>query len=45
MFVFDITDRDTFKEVAYWMEDFAQFAEGGEKQILLGNKADLQDER
>ena len=30
VFVFDLTDRETFKEVAYWMEDFGQFAEGGE---------------
>eukprot|EP00929_Paragymnodinium_shiwhaense_P037556 TRINITY_DN19993_c0_g1_i1.p1 TRINITY_DN19993_c0_g1~~TRINITY_DN19993_c0_g1_i1.p1 ORF type:complete len:212 (-),score=41.48 TRINITY_DN19993_c0_g1_i1:158-793(-) len=42
--VYDITDRDTFVNVSYWVEQLSQHGPDGVPRILVGNKADLDDE-
>ena len=44
IFVYDITDKKTFKNVKDWVKD-SESHDTGFKRILLGNKFDLQNKR
>ena len=44
IFVFDLTRRDSFEHVKNWVDESEQYVPGV-PCILLGNKADLQEER
>ena len=44
IFVYDITDKKTFKSVKDWVRD-SEANDTGFKRILLGNKFDLQNKR
>ena len=43
--VYDITDRDTFEQVQYWMGEIDAHASPDVCRILVGNKSDLSDSR
>ncbi|KAL4447022.1 hypothetical protein ABPG74_013874 [Tetrahymena malaccensis] len=43
--VFDLTDRQTFQDVYKWFDKCKQSAKNEVKQILVGNKADLTEQR
>jgi len=45
IFVYDITDRESFREVENWMEDVDRIAGRGMVKILIGNKCDMEKER
>lgn len=42
--VYDITDRETFVNVSYWVEQLSQHGPDGVPRVLIGNKADLDDD-
>ncbi len=45
LIVYDITRRDTFETLEYWINDYRS-VQGEEKSIaIIGNKIDLEDER
>ena len=43
--VYDITDRESFEQVAHWMSEIDNHANPNVCRLLVGNKADLVDER
>ncbi|CAG9334960.1 unnamed protein product [Blepharisma stoltei] len=43
--VFDVTNRETFKELEMWIKEFTDHCEPSAKKILVGNKIDLVDQR
>jgi len=43
--VFDVTDRESFKNVPMWMGEVERYARPGCPMILVGNKRDLADRR
>jgi Ras-related protein Rab-1A len=43
--VYDITDRDSFEHVAYWMKEVDRLASPDVCRIVVGNKSDLSDKR
>ena len=45
MIVFDITDRESFTNVAMWYEEIKKYAAPNVKTILIGNKADNDTKR
>lgn len=45
MIVFDITNRETFDNVAVWMQDVKKFANQTAPMLLVGNKADCEQHR
>jgi Ras-related protein Rab-1A len=45
MIVFDITDRESFTNVAMWCEEIKKYAIPNVKTILIGNKADFNTKR
>jgi Ras-related protein Rab-1A len=45
MIVFDITDRDSFTNVAMWHNEIQKYAVPNIKTILIGNKADVESKR
>lgn len=45
MLVFDITNRESFDNVAVWMQDVKKFASTTAPMLLVGNKADCADRR
>eukprot|EP00440_Ansanella_granifera_P021326 gb/GFBE01023151.1/.p1 GENE.gb/GFBE01023151.1/~~gb/GFBE01023151.1/.p1 ORF type:complete len:202 (+),score=45.55 gb/GFBE01023151.1/:1-606(+) len=42
---YDITDKSTFENVGYWLEQLQQHGDEGVQRILVGNKSDLVDLR
>lgn len=45
MFVYDITDRETFENVKQWMREVDRYADPGIIRMLVGNKIDLSADR
>ncbi|EAR85571.3 small guanosine triphosphatase family Ras family protein (macronuclear) [Tetrahymena thermophila SB210] len=45
LIVFDLTDRQTFQDVYKWFDKCKQNAKNEVKLILVGNKADLEEQR
>ena len=43
--VYDITNRSTFKEIKYWIEDCKKFGPKNILMVLVGNKINLKVER
>eukprot|EP01124_Arcella_intermedia_P018785 TRINITY_DN25922_c0_g1_i1.p1 TRINITY_DN25922_c0_g1~~TRINITY_DN25922_c0_g1_i1.p1 ORF type:complete len:206 (+),score=43.52 TRINITY_DN25922_c0_g1_i1:51-668(+) len=43
--VYDITDRETFSNIGRWLEDTSNYAPDYALKMLVGNKADLLEER
>ena len=43
--VFDLTNQDTFKSISYWMSLVNDLAGDKTLKFLVGNKADLSDQR
>ena len=43
--VYDITDRESFDKINFWMENIKNNAPENAKLILVGNKCDLANER
>eukprot|EP01015_Nassula_variabilis_P021889 TRINITY_DN3955_c0_g1_i1.p2 TRINITY_DN3955_c0_g1~~TRINITY_DN3955_c0_g1_i1.p2 ORF type:complete len:226 (-),score=35.77 TRINITY_DN3955_c0_g1_i1:41-679(-) len=43
--VYDITDRDSFENVKYWMSEIDKYAQESVNRLLVGNKVDLSDKR
>jgi small GTP-binding protein len=45
LLVFDLTSRDSFDHIAQWLQDIKDVARTDVVTVLLGNKADLTEER
>ncbi|CAG9335825.1 unnamed protein product [Blepharisma stoltei] len=45
MFVYDITNRDTFRYIYYWLREAKENIDRDFLAILIGNKCDLESER
>eukprot|EP00727_Mastigamoeba_balamuthi_P011504 m51a1_g6977 putative rab family gtpase (202) ;mRNA; r:117856-118951 len=45
LLVYDVTRRDTFNHLASWLEDLKDHGSTQLEVILIGNKADLEDQR
>jgi Ras-related protein Rab-1A len=43
--VYDITDRQSFKDVQNWIDEAEKYSREGAVKILLGNKKDLEKDR
>ena len=43
--VYSVSDKNSFKEVATWVHELQQYTTPDVKLLLVGNKADLQEER
>jgi len=43
--VYDITDKESFKKIDFWMSYIKNYAPENAKYILVGNKSDLANER
>ena len=43
--VFDVTNKDSFKNVENWLADIEEYKSKNVARLLVGNKADLGDER
>ena len=43
--VYDITDRESFEKLNFWVDNIKNFAPENAKFILVGNKCDLVNER
>ena len=43
--VYDITDRESFEKLNFWVDNIKNFAPENAKLILVGNKCDLANER
>jgi small GTP-binding protein len=43
--VFDITSRSSFEDLQFWLNEFRLMADSNALVILVGNKADLENER
>jgi Ras-related protein Rab-1A len=43
--VYDVTDRMSFENVKYWVEEIRRFAPKDVKMLLVGNKCDLDQKR
>ncbi len=45
IFVYDVTDRQSFQDIENWVEDVDRIAGKGMNKILIGNKCDVGSER
>jgi len=45
VFMYDMTDTDSFENVALWEKIAADYAPPTAVHVLVGNKVDLKDER
>lgn len=43
--IFDLTNRNSFEKLASWIEDIGEYGPREVNTIIIGNKADLDDER
>jgi small GTP-binding protein len=43
--IFDLTSRDSFDNIAQWLQDIRDVARADVVAVLIGNKSDLMDER
>ena len=42
---YDITDRESFERVGFWMNEIEKHASDDVSRILVGNKCDLESQR
>jgi small GTP-binding protein len=42
---YNVTNKESFDNVEYWIEDLAQHGDAQVQRILVGNKSDLEDDR
>ncbi|MFX0134637.1 MAG: Rab family GTPase [Candidatus Hodarchaeota archaeon] len=45
LILFDLSDRDSFRKVDYWLDEIQQYGNKSGIFLLVGNKKDLLDER
>ena len=45
MFVYDVTNRETFKAIHMWMAEIEKYAVAGVSKVLVGNKSDMEGDR
>ncbi len=45
LILFDLSDRDSFRKVDYWLDEIHQYGNKNGVFLLVGNKKDLQTER
>ena len=45
LIIYDITDRETFNKVDYWLNYYKKYGTSGSILVLVGNKIDLEDKR
>ena len=45
LLIFDLTNKDSFHDVGYWLEELEQHGNKMEKKVLIGNKSDLECNR
>lgn len=45
MLVFDVCDKESFDSVGSWMSEVNKYASSSVNKILIGNKADLKNDR
>jgi small GTP-binding protein len=45
LLLFDLTNRDSFESIARWLQDIRDVARADVVTVLIGNKADLADQR
>lgn len=45
MLVYDITNKESFESLGYWLSEVANFAPEDIKVMVVGNKCDLVEER
>jgi len=43
--VYDITRRETFDNITYWLNELQKYTPESMKIVLIGNKVDLDNER
>lgn len=43
--VYDVTDRESFESVKYWMEEIDRYANESVISLLVGNKTDREEDR
>merc|ERR1740121_3026064 len=43
--VYDVTDRQSFENVAHWMQEIDKYTADGVNKLLVGNKCDLSSKR
>eukprot|EP00386_Alphamonas_edax_P009693 GDKI01031778.1.p1 GENE.GDKI01031778.1~~GDKI01031778.1.p1 ORF type:complete len:209 (-),score=67.19 GDKI01031778.1:30-656(-) len=43
--VYDITKRETFDNIKFWMKNLEEYADRSVQKIIIGNKCDLESER
>lgn len=43
--VYDITDRETFNNLSFWLDEIRKYADSNVVLALVGNKTDLKDTR
>ena len=43
--VYDMTDKQTFKDIENWLEEVEKHADDNVVKLLVGNKSDLENER
>lgn len=41
MLVFDLTDRNSFRNIRYWMSETDNYGSENVRKVLIGNKCDL----
>ena len=45
LLVFDITNRDSFKDITYWINDLKENGDDNIVKLLVGNKSDIESKR
>mmetsp|Transcript_27523 Transcript_27523/g.69112 ORF Transcript_27523/g.69112 Transcript_27523/m.69112 type:complete len:204 (+) Transcript_27523:64-675(+) len=43
--VYDVTDKESFNNVKYWMQEIDKYATGSVNKLMIGNKCDLSSKK